>query len=479
MKTVKSILAIAVAVLLVAMMIPTAFAGTANDPNTINWTCSKPGYTYTVYKVADYNETTGAYTLAENASGVTQANIDAAVTEAQMATLANTCKTATLPTEGTAFTTNEGEGSFKLANGIYYIKCTQLSGNSKGVLTESIVVFPNANGTTEETIDFSGKVDEGQPKCYKDFLINGQAVHSEQSYGTNDTITYILKADVTGTAANKLTSYVITDKMGDGLNKSVHNVTAVYVLKADGTKVGGANLTAGTDYTVTTTSADINRVKADTVDGENETTGNTFGVKLNKDTILANDDFYAEGNQVVVEFETELAADAALNTDIPNDDDMIYGNDSGFNVVPGQQVVFKTYGIRALKKDAKTDRALIGDGLSAKFGLYSDADCEDELATAWTDTETGFAAFDIKLAVGTYYVKELEAPTGYNLNSEVQTVEITGDDAVATATISDTPAKLPSTGGNGTLMFTIIGGSLVLLAAGLFIVVMKKRSSAK
>ena len=59
MKTVKRIFAIAIAVLMVAMMIPAVSAAS----NTVNWTCTdKPGYTYTVYKVGSYNATTGAYT---------------------------------------------------------------------------------------------------------------------------------------------------------------------------------------------------------------------------------------------------------------------------------------------------------------------------------------------------------------------------------------------------------------------------------
>ena len=99
------------------------------------------------------------------------------------------------------------------------------------------------------------------------------------------------------------------------------------------------------------------------------------------------------------------------------------------------------------------------------------------IATATTDAN-GIARFGVKLAAGTYVVKETAAPTGYNLNSTPQTVTV-GTTGTVTVTIEDTPAKLPATGGAGTLVFTIVGGSLVLLAAVLFIIVMKKRSSAK
>lgn len=467
MKTVKRFFAIAVAVLLIAMMIPTAFAGTASDPNTVSWTCSKPGYTYTVYKVAGYNADDGSYPLANNVTGITAAQVKNAVTADEMAALADACKTATLPAEGTTFTTNEGSGSFKLANGIYYIKCTGEAANSKGVTTESIVVFPNKNGTTTETIDFAGKLDEGQPKCYKSFLINGTETRSEQSFGSNDTITYRLKADIPGTADNKLTSYVIVDKMGAGLDASVHTIKSVY-LQSNNTKV--RDITA---YEVSTASSVINRVKADTIDGANETTGNTFGVSI-KAAELNKNDFYGEGKQVVVEFETKLATNAAVATAIPNDDDMIYGNASGFNVVDGQQVTLKTYEIKAKKVDANTGAAITTQ--DAEFTLYKE-DGTTVIATATTDAN-GIASFGVKLAAGTYVVKETAAPTGYNLNSTPQTVTV-GTTGTVTVTIEDTPAKLPATGGAGTLVFTIVGGSLVLLAAVLFIIVMKKRSSAK
>ncbi len=42
--------------------------------------------------------------------------------------------------------------------------------------------------------------------------------------------------------------------------------------------------------------------------------------------------------------------------------------------------------------------------------------------------------------------------------------------------VEDTKSVLPITGGTGTMMFMIIGGSLILLAGALLVVVLKKRS---
>ena len=464
MKSVKRILSVAVAVLLIAMMMIPAVS--AAGSNTVNWTCAYPGYTYTVYTVATYEPTTGAF----NATPASlQDAVNNAVDANEMAALAETLKDNTdLTAEGTTFTTNAGSGHFDLNDGIYFIKCTQPGPNNKKVLKNSIVVFPNKNKTTTETINLTDKVNEGQPTVTKEI------VGGANTFGTIDTetfksktITYKLTADIAGSKDSKLTSYVITDKMGEGLDTSKHDVTSV-VLKNGTTETP---LTEGTHYTVTTKAADIDC--ATPLDGGATTTGNTFGVKLS-DTILGSNDFYAEGNQVVVTYETQLKADARVATDIPNTDAMIYGNESGRNVVPGNTVNVQTYKVEAKKIDAVSKAPLAG----AKFGLYQDADCTKLIVESAETGDNGIADFGVKLPAGTYYIKETKVPDGYNFNSAPQRV-VLPDETNKTVVIEDTKAKLPSTGGNGTLMFTIIGGSLVLLAAALFVVVMKKKSSAK
>lgn len=470
MKSVKRILSVAVAVLLIAMMMIPAVS--AAGSNTVNWTCAYPGYTYTVYTVATYDPITGAFTATPASL---QTAVNNAVTANQMAALAETLTTTSgLTAEGTTFTTNAGSDSFTLPDGIYFIKCTQPGPNNKKVLKNSIVVFPNNNKTTTETINLTDKVNEGQPTVTKE-IVNG-VDNTFGTFGTVDTetfksktITYKLTADIAGSKDSKLTSYVITDKMGTGLNTAKHDVTSV-VLKNGTTET---LLTEGTDYTVTIEAADINC--ATPVDGGETTTGNTFGVKLSS-TILGSNDFYAEGNQVVVTYETELKyEDADVATDIPNTDAMIYGNESGRNVVPGTTVNVQTYKVVAKKVDAVTKAPLAG----AKFGLYEDAACSKLIVESPETGNNGIAYFGVKLPAGTYYIKETKVPDNYNLNTEIKSVTLGASNASATVEIEDTQAKLPSTGGNGTLMFTIIGGSLVLLAAALFVIVMKKRSSAK
>ena len=469
MKSVKRILSVAVAVLLIAMMMIPAVSA-ADYSFTLKTT--KPGYEFTVYPLAKLNTTTGKYEATDN---VTDSTVKSAILTStyETANLLEACKNSTGLGDGLAdkfvsSATSKSKTYDDVDAGIYYVKCTDVPVNNKEILQESIVVLPYKEGEQTKnslTIDYdqNGKIKElGEPGVKKHFKLGDDTLtQEEQTFGSDDDITYVLTADVTGSTANKLTSYIITDKMGEGLDTSKHDVTSV-VLKNGTTETP---LTEGTHYTVTTEPADIG--------------GATFGVSIDATTVLDKNDFYATGNKVVVTYTTKLASTAPVNTNIPNTDGLIYSNGSDTKTIPGDTVNAKTYKVVAKKIDANTQAPL----KDAIFGLYKDQACTEEIARATSVADTGIADFAVKLPAGTYYVKEIEAPKGYNLNSAPKKVVLPDDvdnaTKIATVVIEDTKAKLPDTGGNGTMMFTIIGGSLVLLAAALFVVVMKKKSSAK
>lgn len=458
MKSVKRILSVAVAVLLIAMMMIPAVSA-AGYSITLN--CDLPGYEYTIYKVADYNSTTGAFS-----TDYAALKSEVETSKESTAALLTACADVNFTSSVATFNTNDATKTQSVDAGIYYVKMTKKSPNFKSLTQDAIVVFPNKRGTSSETLNLAEKISEGEPNVSKDFKVNGSLTKEDQTRGTIDaagqtkTITYVLTADVPASTVEK---YIITDRMGTGLKA----VTAANI------KSVTLNGTTALAYDFVTEG--INIAKNDTVNKKFGTEGNTFGISIAASE-LAEPAFYTAGNKVVVEFETELDyATAAVGSAIINHDDLIYGNESALNVRPGNDVTVKTYRVSAKKVDATTKAPLGG----ATFGLYDDAECTNLLTTAESDGTTGMAVFEVKLPAGTYYVKELAAPRGYNLNSEAKSVTLGDSNADATVTIDDTQAKLPSTGGNGTMMFTIIGGSLVLLAAALFIVVMKKKSSAK
>ena len=76
----------------------------------------------------------------------------------------------------------------------------------------------------------------------------------------------------------------------------------------------------------------------------------------------------------------------------------------------------------------------------AVYGIYSDAGCSAHVTTLTTDAGGNAAA--VSLNAGTYYYKELTAPTGYALDSSVQSFTVTAGQNTALS-VSDTPTNDP------------------------------------
>lgn len=106
----------------------------------------------------------------------------------------------------------------------------------------------------------------------------------------------------------------------------------------------------------------------------------------------------------------------------------------GVNKKEDEETVY-TYQLAFLKTGEDTDNDGNPNPLAgAVFGIYEDADCT-ELIDKVTTNENGYAV-STNVGAGTYYVKELVAPTGYSLNTEVY--EITANWTTATTTVTGT-----------------------------------------
>lgn len=462
MKTTKRVIAVALAVLMLALAIP--FAVSAETSYTLTVQCDKPDYTYSIYKIADFNETTGhfekgkttAITAAINQSTESTADVLAAATAATDAQLGAAVDTVT-------FTATTTSMDFSLPAGMYFVKCTGRSILNKTVTKESVVPMPNK--TESYTVNVTDKVVEGdEPTVTKKIQKADGSLVDEISASQDDTITYVLTADITGTTENKLQSYIIGDDMDDNLDPAQVNITSVML-------VNGTNKTPLT-YTKTGSMASI-KDKELTYD---------FGVSIDA-AELDKDAFYTEGGKVEVIFTTKLVANPTkIGTAIPNTDGLKYTNNSGNeSEVKGNKVNVYTYMVSVNKVDADAQTTKLAN---AKIGIFKTQACtdNDKIDEAITNTD-GVAAFTYKFAEGTYYVKEIAAPDGYNLNTSVFEVKIEkGSSALSngihnTTTITDTKSKLPETGGAGTLAFTIVGGSLIVAAGILLAIVLKKRAS--
>lgn len=495
MKTTKKIFAAVLAVMMIALMIPfSASAATSYSAKyklAVNATdTDKVGdYTFSFFKIAKLNLTTGEYTDIIN-----NAAIATAIKETQSASksqdIINACDTLYKNNKaafGTAATTISFSSAVTEATatvtepGLYFVYCTSKPAKVTGVQS-SLASLPYFDGTNYVSVDqtehnLAEKVSTSSVTVDKS---------ADKTYvgDNNKTVTYTLTASTAGSIDNQLKKYEIVDTMDEGLTFNENSV----VVKYDGT---GDALTLGTDYSIK---------KNHTYTGKNGEATATFAVVF-KSATLESENFY-NADTVVVTYTADLNEKAKLNTALDNTDGLVYGNDAETNFESGKNSpdVF-TYGMKVVKVNGNDTTQKLA---KAKFQIFTDAEAKTPLTVKVDDknvnvvAETGDNGEAIFVLEGTtttfkfdatqtYYAKEITAPTGYNLNSSVFTVSIDkskeytfvgnvtvdGNNAVA-----NYPVTVPSTGGMGTMMF-YIGGAALIACAGVLLFVLKRKKAAK
>lgn len=239
-------------------------------------------------------------------------------------------------------------------------------------------------------------------------------------------------------------------------------------------------LTKGTDYELV----------------DPRTDGCTFEIKFNEDflkTLQTND-------TITVTYTATLNEIAVIDgTGNLNETILDYGNK---NQTSKSETKTYTYGIQVFKKDGKDSKALAG----AKFNLYADSEADANIVkfsnngtNVYTYKKDGTITDLVSdangliniqgLKEGTYFLKEIEAPKGYNkLTSSIQiTVKqttsgtkeiiVNGDTAKKVEVENNTGSLLPSTGGMGTTLIYLVGAALVL-GSGI-VLATKKNAKAK
>ena len=130
--------------------------------------------------------------------------------------------------------------------------------------------------------------------------------------------------------------------------------------------------------------------------------------------------------------------------------------------------------VRLIKIDSNTGE-IIKDKFT--FGIFEDENCTKLIKKVESDKETGFVTFE-DLRYGTYFIKELKAPKGFNLSNAVVKVEINDkgvfindnlveeQDDVYSFKFENAPIETPNTGDgrNNTLLGIIAGTSAISLA---------------
>lgn len=263
-------------------------------------------------------------------------------------------------------------------------------------------------------------------------------------------------------------NYVLHDTMDAGLTFDATSVVVTYkdtTLDAD-------------DYTLNTSCTDGCTFEIDFT--------NEFEAGLGAD------------ETITVTYSATLNASAKISTETnDNETHLTYGDN---NKTASSTTKTETFKFDIVKTD-ENNEIITG----AQFKLYADADCTTEIKlvldngvyrpalegeTAVDTIEAGkvtITGLDSDTTT-TYYLKETQAPEGYNLLTSPVTVALTDGanlTAVTTDTewveggvqvINDSGTILPSTGGIGTVIFYVIGGLLV--AGAVVLLITKKKASS-
>lgn len=139
-----------------------------------------------------------------------------------------------------------------------------------------------------------------------------------------------------------------------------------------------------------------------------------------------------------------------------------------------------TFSIYATKADAEAKRnPLTFTGAEGEYQY--DSKGKGTVTVLESDGEGNYKIDGVDS--GNYYVREIDAPTGYNKTEEVFTATITSDNKYNTDTltvevtdskvVNYTGTVLPSTGATGTAIFVAVGG--VLVVAMFVLLIVRKR----
>lgn len=510
MKSIKKILSLVLALAMIFAMASTAFAANGTSPDskgsiTVNNTVKDNAYSiYRIFDLESFDTDKNAYSykvntawaafFAEDAEGLNYVTIDekgyvtwnkdanAAEFAAKAIAFANKENAKIAATE--TKTSNEDGASLVFDNlelGYYLVQ------SNLGALCSLTTTNPTATVNEKNAApSLEKEVKEGD-----DWYKNNDAT-------IGDTVEFKATITVQGTAKD----YVMHDKMDDGLTyKEVSKVT-----------LNGNDVTAEGNYTVTAPGTD----------------GCTFDVIFTE----AFCNGLKSGDVIVVYYSATLNANAVVEAPENNNAYLSYKDESSSTgsskteesntkTYTWEIPVFKYYTTEIAGGVATTKETPLA---GAEFSLYKDEACTDANIVKFTKTSDNVYQYkadgDVTeittddtgkfklqgLDAGTYYLKEVTAPAGFNkldtvlkvvishndlttgtdnddLTYKIQTGVKNGDDYTMTDVTGEikvenkTGAVLPTTGGIGTTMFYVIGS--VLVVAAVVLLVTKKRMSAR
>lgn len=509
-KIFKGMTAAAVAAVLAASMVPmTAFAAAPGYDDLSSQAVTMPdtleNAKYNVYLVASAAHKTGdatgayEYKLETGFDSVTGLAVDANKRLTYKGSVLSTTSTPAsvvkeladaLETAASSGASTVADGSnlasgssLTLAPGYYLVTATGTQMKSAPILVSvtnaaKTLTAKSSDLTFEKNI-VSVKAGQGTVDGTADKHKTAEvAIGSEVEYeiktnfpSYSDEVVAAVKKDVDPL---NITDFVITDDPSSGITlKEI-------VVKVDGTEVAESAGTYSLDKNVI---------------GTNGGTGFTITFA---DPYVVNN----QNKSVVVSFKAGVNERAASQTAIPNDAILNFDNDyatgGGNGELKDETDIYRTDLIIYKTDEASNPIAGVG------FTVYKTNPATDGGVTKgaaigserFTDDEGKITITD--LPAGTYIISETTVPANYKKADDVTiTIEATKDTAsnkytgaykfTGTDKISDTEndnmktivnikgQELPGTGGMGTIIFTVAGAGVVLVAGIMLIVYMKKR----
>ena len=495
----KKLLAVTTAVMMAITLLP-AMANaesTITDPQakgslTINKTTNKKdadgkypglgGAEFTIYKVASLElGTNGKYKSWKLTTDFARLSLTpdtlGSISTADLEAEANEAKKIAADLTGQSQTTADGTGETRKGEATFsnlelgYYLVVETKTPSKYVASKPFFVsipetVTTADGSTwNYNVSVSPK-NQGIPDTDK--------VPDKKTVGVGDEVTYTITGPTVPNydeAYNETTlKYEITDTLSTGLTFAKDKAD----LKVYTTDVNSP-LVEDRDYTF-----------------EYDSTANKITISLILSKIRD-----LKGEAIHVKYTVTVNENAVVGSDgTINKAEVEYTNNPD-GTTDGSKKEVKVYSFK-IKINKKKDNGSPLKG--ATFGLYRDAACADKIAEA-TSSDDGVINFGdaSKLAAGTYYLKELQAPSGYSALTSVVKVVIStatpndnttydfkysmnegeennvGEDGVISLDITNNKGfNLPATGGMGTYLFTI-GGLVIMAGAALLLIASKKR----
>ncbi|MCH5300756.1 MAG: SpaH/EbpB family LPXTG-anchored major pilin, partial [Ruminococcus sp.] len=440
--------------------------------------CEKKGYTFDIFQVGRLENFETPY---ETKYTSLVSEIDDSILNGDTATmLSELDKVTVLPDEatkvGTFITSEQSSQTISdLEQGIFYVRAVNYPAGVKSV-TNSVFALPYYSDSwiyDIPDINIAEKVNDDIPETHKSITNSTKNNENFTDVSLGDRVDFQIKSTTAGSNQMKLKAYVVSDDMSPGLTLD-KNSFKVSLLDENSELI---------------TELPQNDFKV-TVISEGEGKNTVFSVELTYD-YLQKSDFYS-AMFTSVTYSATLNKYAVVGADgNPNTETALkYTNKNDVSAeIDGNTVYVYTYGIYVDKFNENAE-ALPG----AEFALYkTKEDAENgrnAIATGTSDSKGKVYFYntnneEIRLQSGPYFIKETEAPEGFNPYTDVIeiTIDVTYGDTFVNGTyvtgapingyasieVKNTKTVLPQSGGYGNIILYIVAtivlvGSITLFA---------------